>query len=85
MQSIVKKWLTRFFEHGILVAFLSVANHWEAMNTARGLRANHVESIAHSAVQVNLMFEYWVLAFGLSIALVAFVGECIVARRRLGR
>lgn len=82
MQTLVARWLTRLVDHGIIESFSRMADQYEGMLDAKRLRLGKI--VVEDAEPVDSMFEYWVLAVGLAMAGIAFVGELVVAGGRWG-
>lgn len=81
MQTLVSKWMTRLLDHGIIEAFTRTSDRYERMLDIKRLHVGEI--IGETEQLVDPMFEYWVLAVGLSMAGLAFVSE-LVAGGRLG-
>lgn len=73
LQTNLSKWLTRFAEHGIVVALSRAADNYEEL--VRMKRERSGEMLGDEEVLVNSMFEYYVLIFGLTMATIVFVVE----------
>lgn len=74
MKMVAQKWLSRFFEHGILAALGAVADQWEAMNAMRMEQRRELDD-SNDDDLIQTEFEYLVLAAGLGLALVVFACE----------
>lgn len=75
----VSKWLTRFSEHGFMVALGSIAEHWESMNDMK-VKSMMNHDVEESFIVINTMFEYWLLICGLSMGCLVFICEWFVGR-----